>query len=87
MGRRWFHLGLALGLSYNRLEATEADNPGECHSALIRVLQAWLKGQDRVMEKVHPCSWRALVIALESPLVSKPDVANTIAIFHSCQHS
>ena len=74
---KWFHLGLALGLSYNTLSVIEFDHPGDSRMCLQQMLIAWLKKKD--MEVGSQPSWRALASALSSPLVRRDEIATMIA--------
>ena len=81
LSKHWFHLGLALHLSYHTLETIEADYPGDSRRCMTEMLTVWLKCEDMVIERGGP-SWQVLVLALDSPLVRKPEVANMVAAAH-----
>ena len=72
----WFNLGVALGLSYSTLKTIESDYP-RAPRCLTEMLIAWLQNSSQP-------TWRGLVLALESPLVNRVDIATTIAKDHSC---
>lgn len=74
---QWFHLGVALGLSYGTLKAIESNHQGDAHRCLTEMVVAWLQMKD----SLHP-SWRRLASALNSPVVNRIDIANTIAARH-----
>ena len=73
----WFNLGVALGLSYSTLKTIESDYPRDAPRCLTEMLIAWLRNSSQP-------TWRGLVLALESPLVNRVDIATTIAKDHSC---
>ena len=73
----WFNLGVALGLSYSKLKTIESDYPRNAPRCLTEMLIAWLRSNSQP-------SWRGLVLALESPLVNRVDIADTIAKEYSC---
>ena len=81
LSKQWFHLGLALNLSYHTLETIKADYPGDSQRCMTEMLTAWLKRVDMVHEGGVP-NWKTLVRALNSPLVRKPEVANMVATAH-----
>jgi len=84
LSKHWFHLGLALDLSYHTLEIIEADYPGDSCRCMTEMLKAWLKQKGMVHEGRVP-SWQALVRALDTPLVGKPEVARMVASAHKLQ--
>jgi len=51
---------------------------------MTEMLKAWLKQKDMVHEGRVP-SWQALVRALDTPLVGKPEVAKMVASAHKLQ--
>ena len=73
----WFHLGLALRLSYHTLKMIEADHRQATRQCLTEMLTAWLDMQGSTVP-----SWQALVCALTSPIVNKREVATTITTSH-----
>lgn len=73
----WFHLGLALRLSYHTLKRIETDLPQNSRQCRTEMLIAWLEMRDNTAP-----SWQALVCALSSPVVNKQEVATTIAASH-----
>ena len=73
----WFNLGVALGLSYGTLREIESNHRGEARRCLTEMVVAWLQMKD----SLRP-SWRRLASALNSPVVNRIDIANTIAARH-----
>ena len=49
--RRWFELGLALGLSKRTLDTIKANNPQDVNQCLIECLSKWLERADDVTNK------------------------------------
>ena len=49
--KRWFDLGLALGLSKDTLDAIKANHPQDTRQCLIECLSKWLKRADNVDSK------------------------------------
>ena len=74
---QWFHLGVALGLSYGTLKAIESNHQGDAHRCLTEMVVAWLQMADNSRP-----SWQRLASALNSPVVNRIDIANTIAARH-----
>ena len=68
----WFNLGVALGLSYDTLKTIESDYPRDAPRCLTEMINAWLRNSSQP-------TWQGLVLALESPLVNRVDIATTIA--------
>ena len=68
----WFSLGVALGLSYDTLKTIESDYPRDASRCLTEMIIAWLRNSSQP-------TWQGLVLALESPLVNRVDIASTIA--------
>ena len=73
--RKWFHLGLSLGLHYFTLKDIEASNV-EDH--MTKMLAYWL---DNKGVKGSP-SWMSLAQALSSPLVKGSKEAHKILTEH-----
>lgn len=48
--KKWFDLGLALGLSKNTLEVIETNNQNDVHRCLINCLSKWLERVDDAKE-------------------------------------
>ena len=46
----WLSLGLQLGLLYTTLEQIEIDNRGKVDQCMTKMLAAWLKQQDNVLQ-------------------------------------
>ena len=63
--RRWFKLGLALGLLKNTLDAIEANYPRDVHRCLIECLSKWLERADDVDSK-GGATWDSLSTGLRS---------------------
>ena len=63
--RRWFDLGLALGLLKNTLDGIEANYPRDVHRCLIECLSKWLKRADAVDSK-GGATWDSLSTGLRS---------------------
>ena len=63
--KRWFDLGLALGLSKNTLDTIKADYPQNTHQCLIECLSKWLERADDVDSK-GGATWDSLSDALRS---------------------
>ena len=59
----WLSLGLQLGLLYTTLEQIEIDNRGKVDQCMTKMLAAWLKQQDNVLQFGIP-SWSVLQTAL-----------------------
>ncbi|XP_019856048.1 PREDICTED: uncharacterized protein LOC109584675 isoform X1 [Amphimedon queenslandica] len=59
----WKDLGLILGLYHNTLGTIEEKCRGNPRKCLTECMAAWLKGEDKVMERRGP-SWSSLVTAL-----------------------
>ena len=75
LAAKWFNLGVALGLPYNRLTSIESDFPRDSLRCLTETVQIWLQSSS--------CpSWRGLVSALRSPSVNRIDIANRTAKDH-----
>ena len=66
------HLGLVLGLDYNRLRPL-IDSPG----FLTEMLAGWLQRVDQVQKAGVP-TWRRLVEALRDPRVGQNGIASEI---------
>ena len=49
--KRWFELGLGLGLSKNTLDEIKANNPQDVNQCLLECLSKWLKRADNVNSK------------------------------------
>ena len=63
--RRWFDLGLALGLSKNTLDTIRANYPQDTHQCLIECLSKWLERADDVDSK-GGATWDSLSTGLRS---------------------
>ena len=63
--KRWFELGLALGLSKNTLDTIEANYPRDVHRCLIECLSKWLERADAVDSK-GGATWDSLSTGLRS---------------------
>ena len=63
--KRWFELGLALGLSKDTLDAIEANYPRDVGRCLIECLSKWLERADDVDSK-GGATWDSLSTALRS---------------------
>ena len=74
LAAKWFHLGVALGLSADTLAQIACDHQGDACSRLTAMVIAWLQKKDNVQP-----SWRELVVALNSSLVNRIDIATIIA--------
>ena len=66
------HLGLVLGLDYNRLRPL-IDSPG----FLTEMLAGWLQRVDQVQKAGVP-TWRKLVEALRDPRVGQNGIASKV---------
>lgn len=75
--RKWFHLGLSLGLHYPMLKNIEASSV-EDH--ITEMLTCWLKGK----EVSGSPSWMSLAQGLSSPLVRGSLEAHKIQKEHHC---
>jgi hypothetical protein len=84
LNRKWFHLGLALGLRYPTLKNIEATYQSDVGDYMMNMLLKWLKGIDReTTERLRgPPSWKSLAQALDCPLVSENQVARKIEMNH-----
>ena len=77
VSHKWFHLGLSLGLRYPTLKNIEASHSHEgVEGHMTSVLQRWLRGVSIENTAASGCtrgvpSWRALALALDSPLVKE----------------
>ena len=63
--KRWFDLGLVLGLSKNTLDTIKADHPQNTRQCLIECLSKWLERADDVDSK-GGATWDSLSDALRS---------------------
>ena len=63
--KRWFKLGLALGLLKNTLDAIEANYPRDVRRCLIECLSKWLERADGVDSK-GGATWDSLSTGLRS---------------------
>ena len=61
--KRWFELGLALGLSKDTLKTIEANYPQDVHLCLIECLSKWLKRAD---DSKGGATWDSLSTGLRS---------------------
>ena len=61
--KRWFELGLALGLSKDTLKTIEANYPQDFHLCLIECLSKWLKRAD---DSKGGATWDSLSTGLRS---------------------
>ena len=80
--RKWFHLGLSLGLCYHTLKNIEASHHDDVGDHMIDMLRKWLKGVDLETTKGvrgQP-SWRSLAQALDCPLVREGHVARQVFV-------
>lgn len=84
LNRKWFHLGLSLGLSYSTLKNLGASpNSYDVGDLMTSMLQKWLKGVDLNTTRVRgPPSWRSLALALNCPLVGESQVARDVQRDH-----
>jgi len=83
LNHKWFHLGLSLGLGYHTLKNIHYNVDGD---HMTNMLQKWLRGVDleTTTEGVRGAlSWRALALALDSPLVREGQVACKIKKEHN----
>ena len=71
----WQSLGLQLGLLYHTLEQIETDNHGIVEQCKTKMIAAWLKRQDNVLEVGVP-SWSVLKAALRE--IGEGEVADQI---------
>ena len=62
--RRWFKLGLLLGILQPTLAKIEADHRNDVARCLQECMTCWLRRVDKVDEKGRP-SWDVLVSALK----------------------
>ena len=75
LAAEWFHLGLALGLSYGTLKEIESNYPRDSRRCQTEMIMAWLQMKDRSRP-----SWQALVHALRSPSLARIDIATMISV-------
>ena len=75
LAAKWFHLGLALGLSYGKLTEIESNHSKDSLRCLTETVNAWLQSSS------NP-SWKRLVSALRSPSLDRVDIATMIATAH-----
>ena len=75
---KWFKLGVALGLSYDTLEAIESNYRGDAHKCQTEMVKAWLQMKDNSQP-----SWQSLASALSSSSVGRIEIATLIAVEHS----
>ena len=71
----WQSLGLQLGLLYPTLEKIETDNRGIVEQCKTKMIAAWLKRQDNVLQVGVP-SWSVLKKALRK--IGEGEVADQI---------
>lgn len=77
LNHKWFHLGISLGMRYHILKNIEASSHhNDVRNHMTNMLQEWLKHVG------GPPSWRALALALESPLVKERPVARKVLREH-----
>ena len=69
VGKKWFRLGLALGLKKPTLKKIKDEND-DVDDCKLEMLTQWL-------EHLNP-SWRSLVDALRNPTVKHEEVADVI---------
>ena len=69
---KWYDIGLELKIDPASLDAIQEDNPRNAQNCLRDMLKKWLR---RSQPKA---TWRALVEALESPLVDEGLLASMI---------
>ena len=91
VNHKWFHLGLSLGLRYPTLKNIEASHSHQgVEGHMTNVLQRWLRGVaiENTVIASSGCtrgfpSWRALALALDSPLVKERQAACKIQSDHT----
>ena len=71
----WQSLGLQLGLFYPTLEQIETDNNKEVVRCKTKMIAAWLKRQDNVLQVGVP-SWSVLQTALRE--IGENEIADQI---------
>ena len=79
---KWNMLGIALGIKPSAVDDIKASNMADSHSCREAVVKAWLSQQYIVSGKSTPPSWKTLVHALQSDLVSNKALAYKIAKQH-----
>ena len=67
--RRWYDIGIELGLSVEELDTIRADNT-DLLDCLTAMLKTWLKLTDPIP------TWRALGEALRAPTINEVELAN-----------
>ena len=72
----WLNLGLQLGLLYPTLEQIETDSRGIVELCKTKMIAAWLKRQDNVLNVGVP-SWSVLQTALRE--IGEVEVANELS--------
>ena len=73
LATKWFHLGLALRLSYDTLEIIEHNHPKDARRCQTEMITTWLQNSS------NP-SWQALASALSS--LDRVDITTMIATEH-----
>ena len=70
--KKWYYIGLCLGINRNDLDAIEVDNPRDTDSCLRKMLTSWF---DQVEG-----TWQMLIDALRNDTVGFNELANSIAV-------
>ena len=71
-----YQLGLSLGLSTRTVRDTRDISP--CARYLSDTLEAWLRVQDKVLDKSGPPTWRSLAKALKHETIRQNGIAARI---------
>ena len=76
VSKKWFELGLELGLSRDYLEDIKRDDTVYTEMGFLSImLREWLNGD---FESICPPCWSAIVRALESERVGMSELAETV---------
>ena len=78
LSRKWFHLGLSLGLRYPTLKNIEASHHHDVGDHMTDIIKSWLDGKG----VRGPPSWKSLAQALNCPLVRENQLAQKIRAEH-----
>ena len=75
--KKWFDLGIELGLPKSDLQHIKLKNREDLKECLKKMLTTWLKLD--AMRKRENITWATLVEALKSEIVNEKDIADKIA--------
>ena len=77
----WYNLGLALGLTRNRLDTIKINSREDVEKCKEEMIGAWLRCVDGILQRKVP-SWKVLATALTERLAYNPETAEIIARNH-----